>query len=162
MARPKKLKDYHHYLIYPDGRVFSLRRNHFIGHVICDRGYHRVVMTINKKQVARLVHRLVCEAFLRGFDRVKQVNHIDGDKSNNRIDNLEMVTNMQNRQHAVRMGLISKGESHGGAKVKAKHVAQIKALKGSATYKQIGARFGLSAASVSRIINNQTWRQLNG
>lgn len=136
----------------------SLRRCHEISQTLCARGYHRVIMTVNKKQVSRLVHRLVCQAFLRGFDSDKQVNHIDGNKSNNRIDNLEMVTNMQNRQHAVRMGLIAKGESHGGAKIKSKHVAQIKALKGSATYKQIGIRFGISAPSVSRIINGQTWR----
>lgn len=162
MARPKTLKDYPNYLIYPDGRVFSLRRRHYIYQTVCSRGYHRVVMTINKKQVARLVHRLVCQAFLLRFDSGKQVNHIDGDKSNNRIDNLEMVTNMQNRQHAKRMGLIAKGESHGGSKIKSKHVAQIRALKGSTTYKKIGTRFGISAPSVSRIINKQAWRHMNG
>lgn len=118
-------------------------------------------MTINKKQVARLVHRLVFQAFGGRFYSNKQVNHIDGNKSNNCINNLEMVTNMENRQHAKRLGLISRGESHGRSKIRERDVLKIKAMAGSRSYRAIGEVFGLSPASVSRIINNQTWRHVN-
>lgn len=57
-----------------------------------------------------LLHRAVAEAFIPNPENKPCVNHIDGNKKNNHIDNLEWVTYQENSQHAVRIGLIKSGE----------------------------------------------------
>ena len=67
-----------------------------------------------------MVHRLVMETFspIKGSENL-QVNHKDGNKENNSINNLEWVTNMENMQHAIRNNLTRKvhGEEVGGVKL---------------------------------------------
>ena len=75
----------------------SIRHNYKVG----EYGYIRVFV-YNK--VYRL-HRLIAYAFLENPDNKQQVNHIDGDKLNNRLDNLEWVTNKENQIHKVKTGL---------------------------------------------------------
>lgn len=65
-----------------------------------NRGYIIVALWHNGKQFNTTVHRLVAEAFIPNMDNKPQVNHIDGDKSNNRADNLEWVTDNENKSHS--------------------------------------------------------------
>lgn len=62
--------------------------------------YYYVSLSYGGKVVKRMVHRLVAEAFVPNPDDKPQVNHKDGNVHNNRIDNLEWVTNAENTQHA--------------------------------------------------------------
>jgi len=70
------------------------------------KGYLKVYLSKNSKKTNKLVHRLVLETF-RPVDRMeyKQVNHKDGDKLNNALSNLEWVTNQENHDHALALGL---------------------------------------------------------
>ena len=70
------------------------------------KGYPLVDLGKNKRAVK--VHRLVLLAFLRNPENKPQVNHIDGNKKNNHIDNLEWVTNSENQMHACESGLKSR------------------------------------------------------
>jgi hypothetical protein len=65
-------------------------------------GYKTVC--ISKKAIK--VHRAVAEAFIPNPNNKPQVNHIDGDKSNNKVENLEWATQSENMQHASRTGFI--------------------------------------------------------
>lgn len=68
-------------------------------------GYPTVDLYNNSKRTEKLVHRLVANAFIPNPENKPTVNHIDGDKMNNKIDNLEWNTHKENMQHAVRTGL---------------------------------------------------------
>ena len=69
------------------------------------RGYYRVYLSVNGKNYPRFVHRLVAEAFVPNGEKKPQVNHIDGNKENNNVANLEWVTNQENNIHAFDIGL---------------------------------------------------------
>lgn len=70
-------------------------------------GYLRTSLTKDGKRKYVNVHRLVANAFLPRIDGKTCVNHIDGNKANNRLDNLEWCTYSENIQHAFRIGLYS-------------------------------------------------------
>lgn len=69
------------------------------------RGYLALTLRRDNKQTTQMVHRLVAEAFLGGPHPGLDVNHIDGNKTNNYIENLEWCTREENVRHAVRTGL---------------------------------------------------------
>ena len=92
------------------GRVRSMKRYYgmvrrIMPQTIQRKGYYAVTFWMNNKAYCRKVHRLVIEAFTPNPDSLPCINHIDGNKLNNHIDNLEWCTYQQNMQHAVRTGL---------------------------------------------------------
>ena len=96
------------YKIDENGNVFSVRNNKFLNTTVFPNGYEYVHLCNGKAKTKLLrVHRLVAEAFLNNENNFPQVNHIDGDKSNNTIWNLEWVTDLQNKKHAWENGLYS-------------------------------------------------------
>lgn len=89
------------YLIYSDGKVFSIKRNKFQKLRKHTNGYLRA--TIHGKDM--YVHRLVAICFLKNENNYKEINHIDGDKTNNNVTNLEWCNRSQNNKHAFDTGL---------------------------------------------------------
>lgn len=93
-------------LVSDQGRVKSLLRD---GRVLKptpdNKGYLRLRVTLNRKKMSYKVHRLVAMAFVDNPDDKPQVNHINGDKTDNRPCNLEWVTNKENAHHAISNGL---------------------------------------------------------
>ena len=92
------------------GRVRSMKRYYgVVGRImpqtIQRKGYYAVTFWMNNKAYCRKVHRLVIEAFTPNPDNLPCINHIDGDKLNNHVSNLEWCTYQANMQHAVRTGL---------------------------------------------------------
>lgn len=69
------------------------------------KGYRRIQLSRGGDGSNLLVHRLVAEAFIDNPDGKPEVNHKDGDKENNKVDNLEWVTASENQRHAYRAGL---------------------------------------------------------
>ena len=109
------------YTITKDGDVINNRWNRKVKPQLNGKGYLRVYMCGKM----RFVHRLVAEKFVPNPDNKPQVNHKDGDKTNNHADNLEWVNNQENRNHAVKNGLHSHGECS-YAKLDWKKVAYIR------------------------------------
>ena len=92
------------------GRVRSMKRYYgVVGRImpqtIQRTGYYAVTFHMNNKAYCRKVHRLVIEAFTPNPDSLPCINHIDGNKLNNHVSNLEWCTYQANMQHAVRTGL---------------------------------------------------------
>lgn len=88
------------------GRVRSNMRDGRILKATPDnKGYMRLHVTIKRQRRSYKVHRLVAEAFIPNPENKPQVNHIDGDKTNNAASNLEWATNKENAHHAWNNGL---------------------------------------------------------
>lgn len=82
------------------GEIWSYRRQKFLSPSKSKRGYLHIVLYKNKKRYDYRIHRLVAMTFLDNPENKEQVNHIDGNKINNYLSNLEWVTPEENIQHA--------------------------------------------------------------
>lgn len=100
-----KIKDFEDYLIDENGKVYSIRKNKWLKTHINKYGYEKVVLQKNKFRKTLSVHRLVAIAFIPNPNNYPQVNHIDGEKTNNNVSNLEWCTPKHNMNEAVRIGL---------------------------------------------------------
>ena len=89
-------------------------------------GYLLVDMRKDGKRYMRLVHRLVAETFLPNPQNLPQINHIDGNKMNNKLENLEWCTCSQNQYHAFENGLKPRNFNHCNSKLKLEDVLYIK------------------------------------
>lgn len=102
----KRLKEYPNYIITISGEIYSTKTKCKRIHKIDKQGYHLIGLWKNGTQHMELVHRLVMKTFksIKNYDKL-QVNHIDGNKNNNHLYNLEWVTDSENKQHAYNNGL---------------------------------------------------------
>lgn len=94
------------YKVSENGDIMSTNFNHsgkskVIGGFVNSSGYRIVALYRNGNRKYFRVHRIVAEAFLPNPYNKPQVNHIDGDKSNNMVDNLEWVNNSENQIHSL-------------------------------------------------------------
>ena len=116
------------------------------------------------------IHRVVAEVFLGQCPDGYVVNHKDGNKKNNHVDNLEYVTSSQNNQHALDNNLrhpanmkeySPRGEQHYNAKITKETVYEILELKNSTGFgcRRIANMLGLSRGTVSGILSGKTWKE---
>lgn len=117
------------------------------------KGYLRV--GIGKKLM--FVHRLVAEKYVPNPDCKPQVNHKDGDKTNNRADNLEWVSNSENRRHAVKNGYHVHGEKCPWAKLTKKDVEFIRDSKDK-NHSELAKLFGVSVSTIRDVRSFKTWK----
>ena len=88
-----------------NGRGFRLVRGRILKPGMVGHGYHGVILQKKGKRKNATIARLVAQAFVENLLNKPEVNHIDGDKINNRVRNLEWATKSEQHIHAYRMGL---------------------------------------------------------
>lgn len=93
------------YLIDENGNVFNLKTNQFLAGYVANTGYKTVCLTVEGKKKNYSLHRLVAQTFIPNPDNLPVVNHKDGNKINNTVENLEWVSYSQNRMHAIDTGI---------------------------------------------------------
>lgn len=109
------------------------------------------------------LHRIVAKIFIPNLYDKPEINHIDGDKTNNKIENLEWVTSSENKYHAFRIGLkeVTSGEKHGMHKLNKNQVDMIRFIYslGGISQQTIGEIYGVCQAQIQRIIKNKSWKE---
>lgn len=153
------------YRVSTDGEVLSLNyKNRFSGPKLMSgqitrKGYLRVILSLNRVPKLLSVHRLVAIAFIPNPENLPQVNHKDGNKLNNSVENLEWISNENNIKHAhennLRANSYRKGELHPGARLTEDDVRQIRSTPG--THKSVGEKFGIDFTTVSKIKLRKLW-----
>lgn len=96
------------YEIFETGEIYSKKTNKKLTGCILNTGYVTVTLTTSQGKKGYSLHRLVAQTFIPNDDNKPYVNHIDGDKTNNQVSNLEWVSASENRQHALSSGLAGK------------------------------------------------------
>lgn len=147
------------------GRVKSLPRKTTNGRIMSfyidksrrHKQYGRPTLRLTKNGKTKLHHicRLVAQAHIPNPENKPEVNHIDCNPENNRVNNLEWTTRKENHQHSVVLLRMARGEKHGMSKLSVKQVREIRLKKESP--KELANKFGITRNSVYRIQRNRSW-----
>ena len=149
------------YTINKDGTVVNTKNERVIKGSLTNVGYVRI--TFFGERIS--LHRLIATKYLPVIDGKKYINHKNGDKLDNRVENLEWCTMSENVKHAFDTGLKnasinpSKGEDNNNSKLTDELVVDI--LKNSnLTYSEIANKYGVSKSTIKHIFRGRTWKHI--
>jgi len=129
-----------------------------------NHGYSHVNLYDNGKCITHKVHRLVALAFIPNPDDKPEVNHKDGDKSNNNDWNLEWSTSLENKFHAKSTGLLlpMSGEKHYLSKLTEVQVREIRDKYATKNYSilQLAKEYNMSHQPIHNIIKRVSWKHV--
>ena len=131
-------------------------------------GYCIINLYKNSKLKTFKIHRLVAECFIKNIDNKKQVNHINGIKHDNRLENLEWCTTSENVIHALRTGLKIplKGENCKASKLTEKIVIEILTKKKESNgkkywgAKEISLKYNIKMNCISEVSSRRNWKHI--
>jgi hypothetical protein len=156
-----QLKDFPDYCVTDDGQVISLRTKsgpqsrspswRTLSQTVSKKGYSRISLRDSTGKLKSITtHRLVLEAFT-GKNSL-HINHINGIKSDNRLENLEWCTPVENNKHALETGLVNNnGESSGRCKLTSAEVTEIRSQPSSMSHVSLARSYGVSAGQIALI-----------
>lgn len=152
--------NYYGYMVYENGDIMG-KRNKILKPRDNGEGYNAVVLYIGDSIKNMKVHRLVAICYIENPLNKPQVNHKNGIKKDNRVENLEWATQSENIRHADSNGLRipSSGESNGMSKLCKKDVDSIRYLyhECNLSKNELSSIFNVTSANIYSIVNNKTW-----
>lgn len=156
---------YENYKISNYGNLKNKKTNKIL---LIDKGYYRVLLYNKGKCKHFSIHRLVAISFIKNPEKKAQVNHINGIKTDNRVENLEWVTSKENINHAWKNGLSKsyKGEMSSKSKItenQALIIINAKRNSNNKRYwglKELCEKIGISYGIGCEISKGNNWKHL--
>ena len=129
--------------------------------VIDHYGYPVVVLSWRNKKKMFKVHNLVALAFMGERPNGHVVDHLNGVKSDSRLENLEFVTPIENTRRAKEMGLIARGELAGPARLTTEQVVSIRRERSEGlSANKLAAKYGVCRRAINKIVDRSNWRHV--
>jgi hypothetical protein len=149
------------------GKIISLKHNKniIIKPINTKSKYNCVNLYLFGKRNTIKIHRLVAGTFIQNPENKPCVNHKNGIKTDNNVDNLEWVSYLENNVHALktRLRINKSGESHPNSKLNFEKVSEIRSKyeSGLFTLLNLANEYGVGFKNISKIVNNKTWKQID-
>ena len=163
----KDVKDYEGlYFLNENGNIFSYPKKTRRGireifSMKVGSGYMQIDLCKDKKIKRHLVHRLMAKTFIENIENKPQVNHINGIKNDNRLENLEWNTRSENQLHSIRIGLRTTiGEKNSQSKINSEQALLI--FNDERPYNEIEQDYKISISSISGIKRGYSWTHITG
>jgi hypothetical protein len=163
----KVIEDFPEYAVSTLGQVkriqqsYNKPRGKLLRPALTKDGYLRVSLSKNKKHKSLLVHRLVALAYIPNPDTLPEVNHLNGIKTDNSVENLEWCTHKRNMRHAEDSGMMAHpiGERHKLSKLTEDNIKLIRSMYSTGCYTKMdmGKLFGVTPENIACITKRQTW-----
>lgn len=177
MKQWKKIPNYNLYEASTDGEIKTFNwKNKGIEKIMKpafdNSGYLRTMLKSDAGKIQTIkVHRIIAQSFIPNPDNKKEVNHINGIKHDNRVQNLEWATHSENIKHSYKLGLKSvKGELNPAATLTDKQVLEIRSKytygrkggkhKGAITKPMLAKEYGVKVHVIKLIVIGKTWKHL--
>lgn len=116
-------------------------------------GYCSVRLSDGKSRKVKLVHQIVAEAFLDNPNNYTEVNHIDGNKKNNSVSNLEWTSHSDNCKHAAKTGLRSDTKMN----IELANAIREEYATTKTTHRKLGEKYGVSHSLIGFILRGKIW-----
>ena len=148
--------------ISPNSKCTYKRKDKILSPVL-QGGYLIVSLYLNSKKSRKPIHHLVATTFIGPRPHKLVINHKDGNKLNNNVNNLEYISNSDNLKHAHKLGLYSykKGIENPMSKLTEQQVKYILLLSNKISPSKISYMLNITKGCINDILSNRTWKHIN-